>query len=99
MDPMRLHPAAFASCLLPIVLVACGDSSVSKDPRDQPPLVRTAPVTNASAATRAFTGVVVARTQSDLGFRVPGKRLERMRDTGQTEHLGHQLWRSEPGYP
>ncbi|MEK2611260.1 efflux RND transporter periplasmic adaptor subunit [Pseudomonas shirazensis] len=93
---MRLHPAAFASCLLPIVLVACGDSSVSKDPRDQPPLVRTAPVANASAAARAFTGVVVARTQSDLGFRVPGKILERLVDTGQTVQRGQPLMRLDP---
>ena len=76
MEPMRLVPAVFAVCLLPLVLVACGDSSAQKDPRNKPPLVRGAAVEQASESARSFTGVVVARIQSDLGFRVSGKGLE-----------------------
>jgi multidrug efflux pump subunit AcrA (membrane-fusion protein) len=44
-------------------------------------------VTDAVGASRAFTGVVVARIQSDLGFRVQGKILERLVDTGQREAI------------
>ena len=44
----------------------------------------------------AFTGVVVARTQSDLGFRVQGKILERLVDTGQTVRQGQPLLRLDP---
>jgi multidrug efflux pump subunit AcrA (membrane-fusion protein) len=72
----------FVSCRLP--WWRCGDISASDDPRTQPPLVRSASVELANNSSRAFTGVVVARTQSDLGFRVQGKILERLVDTGQT---------------
>lgn len=67
---LRLKPATLAVCLLPLALVACGDPASTDDPRTQPPLVRAATVASAVDASRAFTGVVVARTQSDLGFRV-----------------------------
>lgn len=93
---MRLKPATFVVCLLPVVLVACGDSSVSKDPRNKPPLIRAAAVENAVDVSRSFTGVVVARTQSDLGFRVSGKVLERLVDTGQTVKRGQPLMRLDP---
>ncbi|PVZ20469.1 efflux RND transporter periplasmic adaptor subunit [Pseudomonas sp. URIL14HWK12:I9] len=93
---MRLVPTILAVCLLPLVLAACGDSSVQKDPRNKPPLVRVAAVERASGAARSFTGVVVARTQSDLGFRVPGKVLERLVDTGETVRRGQLLMRLDP---
>jgi RND family efflux transporter MFP subunit len=93
---LRLKPATFAVCLLPLALVACGDSSGTDDPRTQPPLVRAATVVSAEDTSRAFTGVVVARTQSDLGFRVQGKILERLVDTGQTVKRGQPLMRLDP---
>lgn len=91
-----LKPATFAVCLLPLVLVACGDPAGVTDPRTQPPLVRVATVVSAVDTSRAFTGVVVARTQSDLGFRVQGKILERLVDTGQTVKRGQPLMRLDP---
>ena len=93
---LRLTSARVAVCLLPFALVACGDTSSSDDPRTQPPLVRSASVALASDTARAFTGVVVARTQSDLGFRVQGKILERLVDTGQTVKQGQPLLRLDP---
>ncbi|CAH5259970.1 Multidrug resistance protein MdtA [Enterobacter cloacae] len=93
---LRLTSARVAVCLLPFALVACGDTSSSDDPRTQPPLVRSASVTLASDTARAFTGVVVARTQSDSGFRVQGKILERLVDTGQTVKQGQPLLRLDP---
>ncbi|HGM5580190.1 TPA: efflux RND transporter periplasmic adaptor subunit [Pseudomonas putida] len=93
---MRLKPSTFAVCVLPVVLVACGDSSVSKDPRTKPPLVRVASVERSVDISRSFTGVVVARTQSDLGFRVSGKVLERLVDTGETVKRGQPLMRLDP---
>ena len=85
-----------AICLLPFALAACGDISASDDPRTRPPLVRSASVERANPAARTFTGVVVARTQSDLGFRVQGKILERLVDTGQTVKQGQPLLRLDP---
>lgn len=93
---LRLIPATFAVCLLPLALVACGDPSGADDPRSQPPLVRAATVVSAVDASRAFTGVVVARIQSDLGFRVQGKILERLVDTGQTVKRDQPLMRLDP---
>jgi len=93
---LRLKSATFAICLLPLALVACGDPDSAVDPRIQPPLVRAATVESATGLARAFTGVVVARTQSDLGFRVQGKILERLVDTGQTVKYGQPLMRLDP---
>ena len=93
---LRLTSARLAICLLPFALAACGDISASDDPRTRPPLVRSASVERANPAARTFTGVVVARTQSDLGFRVQGKILERLVDTGQTVKQGQPLLRLDP---
>lgn len=82
-------------CALPLVLTACGEESHA-DPRTEAPLVRVAAVQNASVASRAFTGTVAARVQSDLGFRVAGKVLERLVDTGQTVKRGQVLLRIDP---
>jgi len=82
--------------LLPLVLAACGDATPSADPRTQPPLVRVETVEISTRAERSFTGIVAARVQSDLGFRVPGKILERLVDAGQTVKRGQALMRIDP---
>ena len=82
--------------LVPFVLTACTDATSSADPRTQTPLVRVATVQTATGAERSFTGIVAARVQSDLGFRVPGKVLERLVDTGQTVKRGQALVRIDP---
>lgn len=92
----RRRPAAIALCLLPLVLTGCGDSSVVHDPRTQAPLVRVATVQDSSDISRSFTGTVAARVQSDLGFRVSGKVLERLVDTGQSVKQGQPLMRIDP---
>jgi RND family efflux transporter MFP subunit len=60
------------------------------------PLVRAATARAAPEDARAFTGVVAARVQSDLGFRVPGKVTERLVDAGQTVKRGQALMRIDP---
>src|SRR6185369_17441960 len=82
--------------LLPLILAACSDATSSIDPRTQIPLVRVAPVASAGQAERSFSGVVAARVQSDLGFRVPGKVLERLVDAGQAVKRGQALMRIDP---
>ena len=64
-----------------------------QDPRTQPDLVRIATVGLAHESDHAFTGVITARVQSDLGFRVPGKVTKRFVDIGQTIHAGQPLMR------
>ena len=84
-----------AVCLLPLALAACGGKP-QPDPRVQAPLVRVENVQDGAAVRRTFTGVVAARVQSDLGFRVPGKVLERLVDTGQSVKRGQPLMRLDP---
>jgi len=82
--------------LLPFILAACTDATSSTDPRAQPPLVRVEAVKNSAGSERSFTGIVAARVQSDLGFRVSGKVLERLVDTGQNVRRGQPLMRIDP---
>ncbi|WP_310124702.1 efflux RND transporter periplasmic adaptor subunit [Paraburkholderia terricola] len=82
-------------CSLPFALVACGAKAPS-DPRTEAPMVRVAIVQSATPASRSFTGTVAARVQSDLGFRVSGKVLERLVDTGQAVKRGQPLMRIDP---
>lgn len=67
--------------------------AVKSDPRQGPQLVRVASAKPSAGATRAFTGVISARVQSNLGFRVPGKVVERLVDVGQTVRAGDPLMR------
>ncbi|WP_459744773.1 efflux RND transporter periplasmic adaptor subunit [Pseudomonas sp. 3A(2025)] len=94
MPRRRLISCAFL-CTLPLLLAACSDKTPT-DPRTEAPLVRVAVVQAATSVPRAFTGTVAARVQSDLGFRVAGKVLERRVDTGQTVRRGQVLMRIDP---
>jgi RND family efflux transporter MFP subunit len=78
-----------------LALAACGEK-IPSDARTEAPLVRTVLVQPAASSARSFTGVVAARVQSDLGFRVPGKVLERLVDAGQTVKRGQALMRIDP---
>lgn len=92
----RNIPLLAVVSLLPLALAACSDATSSNDPRTQIPLVRVGTVAVAAQAERSFTGVVAARVQSDLGFRVPGKLLARLVDTGQAVKRGQPLMRIDP---
>ena len=87
---------SYSVCVLPLLLAACGDSPAPRDPRTETPLVRAAPVRSAPEDARVFTGIVGARVQSDLGFRVSGKVTERLVDTGQAVKRGQPLMRIDP---
>lgn len=63
------------------------------DPRLKPQLVQVAVVKPAAASERAFTGVISARVQSNLGFRVAGKIVERLVNAGQEVKAGQPLMR------
>lgn len=82
-------------CALPLALVACGEKTPT-DPRTELPQVRVAIVQGIAPASRSFTGTIAARVQSDLGFRVSGKVLERLVDAGQTVKRGQVLMRIDP---
>jgi RND family efflux transporter MFP subunit len=87
---IRILSGAIAVALLGVGLSAC-DPTEAGDPRLEPQLVRVATVEPAAPSERAFTGVISARIQSNLGFRVGGKIIERLVDTGQSVKLGQPL--------
>src|SRR5438270_3848521 len=75
---------------LALSLTGCGQKR-ELDPRTQPELVRVVEIGSSSGADPAFTGVISARVQSNLGFRVPGKITSRLVDTGQFVRAGEPL--------
>src|ERR1051325_5931880 len=64
-----------------------------KDPRLQSPRVEIFEAPPAGSNRRTFTGIVEARVQTDLGFRVGGKILERSVNMGQRVKRGQVLMR------
>ncbi len=94
MSRIPLPAFLLAASSLALGLGACSKSDT--DPRNQPPLVRIATAGTADGAERVFTGVVSARVQSDLGFRVGGKVTARLVDVGQAVHRGQILMRIDP---
>jgi len=87
---LRLLAAVFIPALV-LPLGAC--SKTEADPRLEAPLVRTQNASAARAPVRSYTGIVSARVQSNLGFRVPGKVTERLVDAGQSVRQGQPLMR------
>jgi RND family efflux transporter MFP subunit len=83
--------------LLPLIPLAMGiagcKSPEPRDPRALPELVRIVAVKSVVGGDLAFTGVVTARVQSDLGFRVSGKVIKRFVDAGQVVRAGQPLMR------
>lgn len=67
--------------------------SAGTDARTIPQLVKVALAASVPDAERAFTGTIAARIQSNLGFRVPGKIVERLVDVGQQVKAGQPLMR------
>ena len=88
---MRQSIALIAAALL---LSACGRPA--EDPRTAPPLVSVVKVAGDGGGGESFTGVVRARIESDLGFRVAGKIAERLVDPGQAVRRGQVLMRLDP---
>ncbi|MDL2406222.1 efflux RND transporter periplasmic adaptor subunit [Rhizobium calliandrae] len=87
----RLGAMALAS----VILTASGSALAQdqNDPRLKPPMVQTAIVEKATENQRAFTGIIKARVESNLGFRVGGKIIERLVDIGQQVKQGQPLMR------
>jgi RND family efflux transporter MFP subunit len=80
--------AAFATFAIP-----AQEASAVSDPRQEPPIVRLVTATPVTGAERSFTGTIEARVESNLGFRVAGKIVERLVDVGQQVKAGQPLMR------
>ncbi|WGS21736.1 MULTISPECIES: efflux RND transporter periplasmic adaptor subunit [unclassified Bradyrhizobium] len=80
--------AAFATLAIPTQ-----KASALGDPRQEPPIVNLVAAARVTGSERGFTGVVGARVESNLGFRVPGKILERLVNVGDQVKAGQPLMR------
>src|ERR1700758_566946 len=92
MPTSKLLPRLLIAVLLAAGISGC-KTKEQEDPRTLPTLVRIATVRSAESADHTYTGVVTARVQSDLGFRVPGKVTRRFVDVGQTVRAGQPIMR------
>ena len=92
--PLRLPAVIGVVFALPLVLaLAACTQPAQPDPRTGVPRVAVAVVQPDRAASQSYTGVVTSRVVGDLGFRVAGKVVERLVDTGQTVRRGQPLMR------
>ena len=83
-------PVVIGASLL--LLASCGSGGGS-DPRNLPPLVRTLAAAPATGGSDRLSGVVRARVEADLGFRVGGKVAQRLADLGSHVRKGQVLAR------
>src|SRR5690349_6371634 len=79
--------AAFVTLAIPQV------ASAVSDPRQEPPIVRLVTAASVTGSERGFTGIIGARVQSNLGFRVAGKIVEQLVNVGEQVKAGQRLIR------
>src|SRR5437660_230171 len=80
--------AAFA-----MVSLRTREASAVSDPRREAPIVRLATAARVTGSERGFTGIIGVRVQSNLGFRVAGKIVERLVNVGQQVKAGQPVMR------
>jgi RND family efflux transporter MFP subunit len=80
--------AAFTTLAIPTQ-----EASAVRDPRQEPPIVRLVRAEKVTGSERGFTGIIGAKVESNLGFRVAGKIVERLVDIGQEVKAGQPLMR------
>src|SRR5947208_9982066 len=99
---MRKRPAVVLGSFLLAVLGAAAfgafflrtqEASAVSDPRQEPPVVKFVTATQVTGSERGFTGIIAARVQINLGFRVAGKIVERLVNVGQQVKAGQPLMR------
>ena len=83
-----------------VVVIVCGalygrDTKPLVEPAS-PRLVRAFTVIAGHGGDAEYTGVIHARTESDLGFRVPGKIIEKLVNAGDHVKRGQALMRLDP---
>ncbi|BCH15455.1 hemolysin secretion protein D [Mesorhizobium sp. L-2-11] len=80
--------AAFATLAIPTQRASAVD-----DPRQEPPIVRLVTAAPVTASERSFTGIIGAKVESNLGFRVAGKIVQRLVNVGERVKAGQPLLR------
>jgi len=97
---MKRGFAVLAGILIPVgvaTFVALGipahEASAVSDPRQESPMVSLVTAARVSGSERGFTGTIGARVESNLGFRVAGKIVERLVNVGEQVKAGQPLMR------
>jgi len=92
---MKIAPALGAVAVLPL-LAACDERATSATAQlERPVQVQRVDFTTENPA-REFVGVVRARHETDLGFRVAGKIIARSINVGDVVHSGDVVARLDP---
>src|SRR6266567_5808811 len=90
----KLAPLAMVA-LLPL-LAACGDAATSATTTPERPVQVKYIAFQTDEASRDFVGVVRARYETDLGFRVAGKITTRIVNAGDRVRAGDVIARLDP---
>jgi RND family efflux transporter MFP subunit len=85
--------AALAATASAALSMRTQEASAVSDPRQEPPFVRLVTAASVAGSERGFTGIVGAKVESNLGFRVAGKIVERLANAGQEVKAGQPLMR------
>ena len=93
MSPLRPNPLLALAMLL--VLAGCEASTAPVAKSERPVQVQRVTLANESSA-REFVGVVRARYEIDLGFRVAGKIVSRLVNVGDRVRAGDVVARLDP---
>src|SRR3981189_3015629 len=82
--------AGVSLALMAIALTGCNELAAEKVAPSRPVLVATVHY-EAESRERSFLGTIKPRTETDMGFRVPGKVAKRLVEVGQTVDVGQPL--------
>jgi RND family efflux transporter MFP subunit len=92
---ISLLPVVAVVGFLPL-LAACDDHAASATAKPERPVQVQRVAFENENATREFVGVVRARYETDLGFRVAGKIVSRVVNVGDRVHIGDVVARLDP---
>jgi RND family efflux transporter MFP subunit len=93
--PSSIFRIVSVVALLPL-LAACGDEAASSVAKAERPVQVQRVVFRPEDATREFVGVVQARHETDLGFRVAGKIVTRIVNVGDRVQIGDVVAHLDP---
>src|SRR6266700_4189295 len=84
---------AASGAVIATLVIPAQEASAARDPRQEPPMVSLVTAARVTGSERGFTGTIGARVESNLGFRVAGKIVERLVNVGDQVKAGQPLMR------
>lgn len=94
MKTITAMTAGLTAAMVLLTLNGCAKQAEG-DPRTLPIMVRTTTIDAHVDSQQSFTGVITARVETDLGFRVAGMITRRFVDAGQIVHAGQPLMKMD----